>query len=135
MKTFLEIDEEPLRGAVVIIDIDGTLTHDKNSELEPRILEKVLRMGRSAHVYLSSNGRVARTRAIAQKAGVSFIDTAHRKPSRRVLENIAHEGNRRVVIGDKALTDGLFAVNIGAEFLPVSRIRHSDDSLPIRISY
>lgn len=135
MRTFLELDEARLRDAVVIIDVDGTITHDKHERVEREIEDKIRRIASAAHVYLSSNGDIARTERFAAQLGVGYVDTHHKKPSRRVLESIAHDGVRRVVIGDKALTDGLLAINTGAEYIPVKRIRHSDDTIATRVVY
>lgn len=135
MPTFLELDESRLRDAVVILDIDGTITHDKNESIERNVEEKIRRIARHAHLYLSSNGDLARTKRFADQLGVGFVDTRHKKPNRRVLESISHDGVRRIVIGDKALTDGLLALNTGAEFIPVARIRHERDSNAARAMF
>src|SRR3989344_4405080 len=134
MRHFTELDPRAYAGATVIVDVDGTLTHDKG-EPDAAALEKLKRLGEIANVHLCSNGANERVQKLAQAAGVSAIDSIHRKPSRRVLEKLVHEGTRLVVIGDKALTDGLFALNIGAEFVPVARLRHAGDTRLIRSTY
>ncbi len=135
MRTFLELDEGAVRGSVLIVDIDGTLTHDGGEEFDAEVLKKLSALALGAEVYLCSNGPRERTRNLASRAGVSFVDTIHRKPSRRVLEGFLRTGKRLIVLGDKALTDGLFAANIGAEYIPVKRIRHANDSLSTRFIY
>src|SRR3989338_3261972 len=134
LRPFFELDPRAYAGATVIVDVDGTLTHDKG-EPDAAALEKLKRLGEIANVHLCSNGANGRVQTLAQAAGVSAIDSIHRKPSRRVLEKLVHEGTRLVVIGDKALTDGLFALNIGAGFVPVARLRHAGDTRLIRSTY
>jgi len=54
--------------------------------------------------------------------GLKIADMKHKKPSKKILETIHVKNPRRiVVIGDKFLTDGLFAKRIGAKFLMVKR--------------
>lgn len=134
MPSFTELDVRAYAGATVIVDVDGTITYDKGGP-EEAALEKLKQLGAVARVYLCSNGEGARVQALAEACGVSWIDSPHRKPSRRVVEKITHSNARLVVIGDKALTDGLFALNIGAEFVPVARLRHARDTLVIRSTY
>lgn len=135
MKSFIEIDERKLQGAILLIDIDGTITHEGNLSIDPPALQKLRSLKAHCDVYLCSNGSVERTRALANDTGVSYIESVHRKPSRRVVEKIDKADKRVVVIGDKAMTDGLLAVNIGAEFLQVKRLRHLNDSFITRIIY
>ncbi len=135
MKTFLELDEQALKGAQLIIDIDGTITHDKGTELDHGALQKLARLKQHSDIYLCSNGHQGRTRALAEKADVFFIDSLHRKPSRHVAEKLERTDKPVIVIGDKMLTDGLFALNIAATFLPVKRIRHAGDAFNIKVHY
>lgn len=136
MQSFLGLSEDQFAGANVIIDVDGTLTYDKNSSLEPDVVEKVKRIaGRAASVTLFSNGAHSHAELFAHECGVNFVASKHRKPSRRVMERFDGLQHRMMVIGDKALTDGLFAANIGAQFIPVAHVRHDDDSARVRATY
>jgi 4-hydroxybenzoate polyprenyltransferase/predicted HAD superfamily phosphohydrolase YqeG len=135
MKTFLELDENALKNSQLIIDIDGTIVHDKGLELDPEAVQKLFRLKQHSDVYLCSNGHQDRTKALAEKAGVFYIDTLHRKPSRYVVEKLERSDKPVIVIGDKMLTDGLFAVNIAAKFIPVKRIRHRNDPVIIKLHY
>jgi decaprenyl-phosphate phosphoribosyltransferase len=135
MKTFLEIDEAQLRDALVILDVDGTITHDKHTVVDRSIEEKIRRIASHSHVYLASNGELERTKRLAEVLGVRVLESTHRKPNRRVMESVTHEASRRIVIGDKVLTDGLLAVNIGATYIPVHKMRHNTDSFFVRLAY
>ncbi len=137
MKRFTELDAAVFEDAILIVDVDGTITNDRSSVLIPEAKEMLRRLTAKNKVYLCSNGPDAeRIRALAAETGTHHLDSIHKKPSARIIENIAgKEGKRIVVIGDKRLTDGRFAKNIGAEFVHVLRVRHIDDSLHIRGIY
>jgi decaprenyl-phosphate phosphoribosyltransferase len=88
-------------------------------------------------VYLCSNTKEKdRIRRLADLTGTQVLATEFSKPNRRIIESIPdREDKKIVVIGDKRLTDGRFAKNIGAEFIPVSRILHHSDSRSIKATY
>ena len=133
MKSFVELDTSSFAESVVILDIDGTLTAD-GLEPSPEAMEKVGELALVADVLLCSNGRRDRTKKIASNLNVAFIHTSHNKPSRRVVEELMLDDRKVFVIGDKLLTDGLFASNINAIFVPVKRITGGED-LFTRIIY
>lgn len=120
----------PLRDALIILDIDGTLTLSGAAEVPPPFAEKVRAFARENTVYLCSNKKKKmRDKTVAEMLGVKWIDTPHRKPSVRVLESITPEeraGKSLIVIGDKMLTDGLLAFALGAHFFWVERLRSSN---------
>lgn len=133
---FLDIPEEALAGTIVILDIDGTLVHDRGDVLDARCLAKVRALASKADVYLSSNtADRARVKRIAEEAGVRWLDSLHKKPHARALSSLDTVGRRVVVVGDKTLTDGLFARNIGAEFFHVRRMRSHREHPYIRATY
>lgn len=135
MNTFLDIRVDEVAGAILIIDIDGTLTYDHGTKIETPIQERLREFTRVAEIYLCSNGSIERTREIAKAVGVRCIESAHRKPSRKTVETL-HRGDKRIiVIGDKVLTDGILAQNIGATFIPVKHLRHSTDTIFVRATY
>jgi predicted HAD superfamily phosphohydrolase YqeG len=70
------------------------------------------------------------------QAGVHYLKTGFRKPSRRILEHSTDvEMGKILVIGDKFLTDGLFAKNIGADFIKVKRLSSPCESWLLKIVY
>jgi len=135
MPTFAELDSERFRGAVLIIDIDGTLTRDRGGMVDESESRKLRELSAISNVYLCSNAKDERIKSFAAQYGVSFLDTAHHKPSRRVLEVLPQHDAKVFVIGDKLITDGFFALNIGATFVEVKRFSHQNDSLAIRAIY
>ncbi len=117
--------------AVVIVDIDGTLVCSSRSTVSPRVAAVVRALQQHNAVYLFSNSyNQKRSRAIAHALGVPYIPAPHKKPRAKILTYIPHRPHKRiVVIGDKYLTDGLFARFIGATYIRVARYRCPDDSL------
>lgn len=134
MKDFTEVDERDYAGAIVIIDVDGTLTHDRGADFSSEVRQKITQIAKVADVYLFSNNHRERTEEFARQIAVKTIDSSRRKPSSKVLEKLPVD-KRVFVIGDKLLTDGLFAAAIGASYVQVVRIRHEDDRHRVRFSY
>ncbi|HUO56405.1 MAG TPA: decaprenyl-phosphate phosphoribosyltransferase [Candidatus Paceibacterota bacterium] len=138
MPRFADLNVHAFAGALVIVDVDGTITHDAAHRIDSDAQAKLLELARVSEVYLCSNGPdVARTRAIAQSLpGIRYLDSIHKKPDVRVVENLANrEGKRLVVVGDKYITDGRFAQNIGAEFIQVARMRGTPERTIVFVIY
>lgn len=133
---FEDLDTAEFAGAALIVDVDGTITHDGGATVSAERAAALQRLAAvAASVTLVSNGSRERTRMIAEAHGVDFLDTPHRKPGRRALETFAGAGSPLFVLGDKALTDGLFAANVGARFVPIARVRHDTDTRGTRAMY
>ena len=135
MNTFLDIEAQELAGKLVLLDIDGTLTYDRGTEIDEAVRQKLQALAKVAEIYLCSNGPVERTRILAEALALRYVDSLHRKPNKKILEQVERGDKALVVIGDKALTDGIFAKNIGANFIPVKHLRHADDRWITRLSY
>lgn len=137
MTRFADLDTSRFRDSIVIVDIDGTITYDRSAELSPESLRVLRELTAHNRVYLCSNTKdVGRVASLASISGTFHLASPYRKPNRRVLEGVAdREGKRVVVIGDKRLTDGLFAKRIGAEFVPVERLTHRSDRSHIALTY
>lgn len=137
MKHFRDLDIAHLEGAIIIVDVDGTITHDSSASIQPDVLQLIQDLATRNRVYLCSNTKeTARIEALSRESGTEILSTNFRKPDARIVDGIPdREGKRLVVIGDKHLTDGRFAQNIGAEFIPVERIRHEGDSKTIIATY
>lgn len=138
MKTFFhELDIGRITDMVMIIDIDGTITSDSDFNLSPRASEKIDQLSRQNRVLLLSNKKNhVRGKLLAEKLEVEYIETNHRKPNQKILQDINSLQNRPiVVIGDKFLTDGLFAKSIGAKFIKVKRITSSQENIAKKLVY
>lgn len=115
-----------LKGRTVILDIDGTLVAVGDGVVSPVIAAAAERLKRENLVYLLTNrGDKSRAAKVAAELGLPLIFTPHRKPDRRTVTGLSLKDP--VVIGDKWLTDGLFAKAIGADFIRVSRLTHPAD--------
>lgn len=137
MTRFIELDPATFKGAVVIVDIDGTLTNDRNTEVDQAAKQQLMAIAKEASVYLCSNSSsTARFWQLAKETGTIYLGTTLRKPDPRILKLIPNiAGKRIIVIGDKYLTDGRFAKKIGAEFVHISRITHESDRTFVTFTY
>lgn len=134
-KLFTEMSVEPFKGALVILDVDGTLVADRGEVLSEETKQTVRALSGVAEVYLCSNALPLRTEAFVKECGVQGLVSHHKKPSRRVVERLGDMSKRIVVIGDKVVTDGLLAKNIGAEFVLIRRLKGTHTSLRGRMGY
>lgn len=133
MKSFSDIDPNYFSGSAIIIDVDGTVVPDKTKEISSSFIDKIKKLSEKNTVYICSNGSSENAREFAKISSVNFLDC--RKPFKAGAESIVDKGGGKVVIGDKYITDGLFARNIGAEFIKVKHLRSVSDSIAIRASY
>jgi predicted HAD superfamily phosphohydrolase YqeG len=133
---FLDVPE--INGSTIIVDIDGTMTADRRTEVAEGALAALRGLASRNAVYLFSNhGDSARNRAIARRSGLDCIETPHRKPSRKVFEAIPAQYRARplIVIGDKVMIDGVFARRIGGRFIKVDRVVSPSDRKSVRLAY
>lgn len=135
MKYFkdLEID---FNNCCVLLDVDGTITFDSKKDCSD-CLQKISDIkNKQNEIYLCSNGKDKnRIIKMSRELKVRYISSKHKKPSKRILDNIELEqkNNELIVIGDKILTDGLLARRLKARFVKVKRLSSKDDSFKIKI--
>lgn len=109
-------------GKVVFLDMDGTLGSDGMAEFSGAVHGKVQELKRRNTVLLCTNTpHAARIKQNAAALGIAVLESGHKKPSKKIISGLDFNGAGLVVIGDKFLTDGLFAKNIGAHFIKVQR--------------
>ena len=126
---FSELRAEEFDSAVIILDIDGTIAPAGSDTIDVVAEKKISELREKNDIYLLSNRNApGRTLALAKTLGVSGIDVPYRKPDIRAVRGIKRENKEVVVIGDKVLTDGLFAFFIGARFIKVARVLTGDES-------
>jgi decaprenyl-phosphate phosphoribosyltransferase len=137
MIRFTELNPEWYRGAILIVDIDGTVTNDRSHQVDGDAKDQLKALSQVARVYLCSNSTsTARFWQLAKETGTVYIGTQLRKPDPAILRLIPETtGKRIVVVGDKQLTDGRFAAKIGAEFVRVERVTHSSDRHSVKLTY
>ncbi|MEN9649277.1 MAG: Mitochondrial phosphatase [Candidatus Parcubacteria bacterium] len=134
---FKDQDIQNISGKTVILDIDGTIATDNSSDIEEAAMHKVRDLAEHNVVLLCSNKpNPARNLAISQKLNIPILTTHLRKPNKKIVDLIdPKHPKERVVIGDKMLTDGLFARNIDAEFVKVKRLKEHTDSFYTKLTY
>jgi len=128
---FKNLDVERIKGNIIFLDVDGTITSDGNHEVEDSILSKLKILSQNNRLFFCSNkNNCERNQKISRLIGVQCLDSQYKKPSKKILDLVDNRENLPLlVIGDKFLTDGLFAKNIGAKFIKVKRITADQDSL------
>lgn len=134
-KYFENLDVSNLRNKVIFLDIDGTIASDSKSDLNLKVLNKIKDLDKNNKVFLCTNSfHKNRARDIADMTNLKFIDCRYKKPSRKILNYIPKEylDLEKLVIGDKFLTEGLFAIRIKAQFIKVKR-KVNKDSFIIRL--
>jgi decaprenyl-phosphate phosphoribosyltransferase len=117
-----EGDAPAFDGCAVVLDVDGTLLPDGEQMVGAAVAARVAEIAARNVIYLASNKRdAARLKALAARLGVRHLPRRHRKPSVRVLDEMAAEDRARplVVVGDRWLTDGLLAARVGGRFFRV----------------
>ena len=133
MKNFLDISEDLISDSVLIIDVDGTLVPNKNKDLSSYVVDKLKKLSKTNEIWLCSNGSSANAANFAKILSVQSFRCL--KPFRGEIENIVPKTLKKIVIGDKYLTDGLFAKCIGANFIKIDHLRGETDSLYIKVTY
>jgi 4-hydroxybenzoate polyprenyltransferase/predicted HAD superfamily phosphohydrolase YqeG len=132
-KHFEDIDFSGITDSLVFIDLDGTLVTDHTTDISENVLLVIKNLARSNTVIIATNGSFENASKIASLAGVVAIKTL--KPSTRSLAIYLKKNKKRVVIGDKFLTDGIFAKLIGAKFIKVVRKVSKKDSFISKFFY
>jgi len=137
MKLFAELNTDDLKGYLILLDIDGTLTHNRLSAMEHATIEKVKELKKHNTIYLVSNRNDhPRNKKVGERANVDYLETNIRKPSKKIIKLLENPSKKPfLVIGDKFLTDGIFAKRIGAKFIKVKRLTSYKDSILAQITY
>ena len=134
---FSELDVSNIRGSVILLDIDGTIVPDGEAMPNQGAIKKIVELMKNNRVYLCTNKKIhERNRALAEVSGAHYLETPFRKPSKKILSHLSELSRHTyVVIGDKLITDGLFAKRIGASFIKVRRLTAPRENLIVRLSY
>jgi predicted HAD superfamily phosphohydrolase YqeG len=130
MHYFEDLPTLELHHKTIILDIDGTLAADGETTVSERAKAHAALLSQSNFVILCSNKKnTKRNTAISKMVGIPYLDTPFRKPSKKILHTIElNNAKDVVVVGDKFLTDGIFAWRINATFIKVKRVRASRES-------
>jgi predicted HAD superfamily phosphohydrolase YqeG len=126
----------PAVACTVLLDVDGTLVPDRGDEPSPEVTAAVARWKELHRVLLCSNSRDrSRVERVAAQLGCGVANRRYRKPSPRVLQEAGSPAGPLLVVGDRALTDGLLAWRTGAAFTQTLPLRSSSDALLPRLAY
>ncbi len=126
----------PAVPCTVLLDVDGTLVPDRSEDLADDVAAAVGRWREAHRVLLCSNSpNRARIQRLAERLGCGVANSLYRKPDRRVLQEAGSPAGPLVVIGDRTLTDGLFAWRIGAAFTRTLPRRAANERLGARVAY
>lgn len=135
MALFRNTSFKTLRAKRVYLDLDGTIVPDGEEELAPHEAHVLHELQQGREVYIVSNKGLVRGPRVADAHGIKAVVSHYKKPNPRVLKSLERPQDGAVVIGDKVLTDGIFAWRVGADFIKVDPIRAPTDDLLTRASY
>lgn len=134
---FLKTDFRLLSGSFLVIDIDGTLVCDGSETIGAETVHAVRMLAKKNTACIVSNKKdTARNVRVAHTAALPYVHG--KKPYKRLvsaLRRMNGAGLPFVVIGDRYLTDGLLALRLGGEFVPVRPLRADKEPLRLRIAY
>jgi predicted HAD superfamily phosphohydrolase YqeG len=132
---FHELSARSFGDAVIIIDIDGTLACSSSLDVDARARTVIRELQERNTVYaFSNNYNGSRSRHIARALQLPYIEAPHKKPNKKILHYIDIGTSPVIAIGDKFLTDGLFAYFIKAEYIRVKRYRCDGDTALDRLA-
>jgi len=136
-KFFTELEINKIKNYLIFLDIDGTIIYDSGSFLDEKTIKKIEELKQDNKIYLCSNkNNHSRNQIISDLVKIPYLNIWQRKPSRKILDFVENKENwPLMVIGDKFLTDGLFAKKIGSRFIKVKRIVSSHDNWFVKVSY
>jgi len=127
-KYFHEIDANAIKNTIVIIDIDGTVVCSSRSDASDEVRHTVRALEENNTVYaFSNNFNGTRSRAVAKDLGLPYIESPYRKPNPKIINYIKKNKEQLVMIGDKYLTDYLFARFAGGTCIHVRRYTCASD--------
>lgn len=126
-----------LKNHTIILDIDGVVMAHAEKTVPDETRRYIETLKARNDMYIVSNGFSKKRKAYTSEAlGIPWVDSGYRKPSTRIMRFIDYNVEKPlVVIGDKILTDGLFAYRIKAQLLLIDRRLSSQDPLITRITY
>lgn len=128
---FTDLQPADFAGATIFLDVDGTLAPDHVRILSEDV--QVLLKEFVRHVdelYFCSNGSPKYARELATQYGAQFLYV--HKPLTGKAKAVASSAKRSIVVGDKFITDGMFAKFLGVEFIKVDHAVSGDESLLVR---
>ncbi len=108
----------------IFLDVDGTLFPDGQLYPSQAVIGKLAELKLNNEVFLCTNSNdIIRNKKIEASLDLRIVTYNHKKPSSKILADAGAKigGENLLVIGDKFLIDGVFALNIGANFIKIKR--------------
>ncbi len=132
-----DVAQQNLRGYTIFLDIDGVLMADGEDTITKEIVEYVTKLKEHNDIHIVSNSfRKNRCRYISEMLKLPWVDSPHKKPSTHILKYMDYDKTKPLlVIGDKVLTDGIFAYRIKSELVLIKRRTYPNDRWYIKLSY
>lgn len=122
---------------LIFLDIDGTLVSDDLMEINDKTKQQIKNLlDQKNTIYLCSNSKNhKRNKVISESLSLPIVKTKYKKPNPKILKNIPKSIllKKRLVIGDKVLTDFIFSKMINGEIILVKRVSNQKESLYIKI--
>lgn len=128
-----DLDTGEIKDKVLLIDIDGTLVSDKDKLVSNDVLLKLKELTLENDVLFCSNGSFEYSKELAKMVSGGFLKV--KKPFIFGLKKQIAFNKEKIVIGDKYLTDGLFALFLGAKFIKIDHLRSESDSFFTKFAY
>lgn len=131
-KLFSETDFTELKNKVVLLDMDGTIVADHSKNINIAEKTKVESLSKDNDIFLCSNGSIDNVIELSSRLNIKYL-----KLKKPLVFDIRKRFLNRdiVVIGDKFITDGIFALLNSADFIKVLHLRSINDSDFIKFSY
>jgi len=132
-----DIHSLQLTDTTILLDIDGVLMAHGENVIATEIINHIEHLKKSNDIFIVSNTlHKDRCTHIASASHITCVDSPYKKPSKGILNYIEYDHNKPfVVIGDKVITDGLFAWRIGASFILMNRRVSQNDHWLIKLIY
>lgn len=139
LQYFEDMNFEQLRNHLIFLDVDGCLLADNTDKLNEPTRNVINSLIKKNSLVLCTNSRnQIRNKQIEKFTMLLIVNKKNKKPSAKILSELEllnlpddYLQLKKTVIGDKFLTDGRFAKNIGADFIKVRR-KTGEDRLVIR---
>lgn len=128
--------ERGISGYLILLDIDGVLMADGENKIPETVKEHVMQLKQVNDIRIVSNTfRAYRCEYSSRELQIPWVKNPHKKPSKKILSYIQDSKKPMIVIGDKFLTDGIFASRIGAESVLLKRRVAKTDRILIKFTY
>lgn len=131
LREIFDIETATIKQRTIFLDVDGTIVPDKQTELPSSFIEFIKKLSHDNRVILCSNG--SSLPKIRHLVEVECVKS--NKPFLKNVISSVKDIKNPLVIGDKYLTDGLFAHFLNADFIKVDHFRSESDKLLIRLTY